>query len=70
MLALYTVACRVSLRMHVFLFVTSRCTETAKLRLAQTTLYTMDQGLQFSGAKDLGEIRTGSPQRGHKMQVD
>jgi len=42
--------------------VTSRCSaKTAKHRITQRTPH---QGLQFSDAKDLGEIRPGSPPAG------
>ena len=44
--------------------VTSRSsTKTAKRRITQTT-HTIPQGLYFSGAKDLREIRPGSPLTG------
>ena len=47
-----------SVRLSVRPSVTSRCsTKTAKRRITQTTT----QGLYFSGAKDLREIRPGSP---------
>jgi len=48
----------------VSLSVTSRCsTKTAKHRITQTTP-TIPQGLEFSEAKDLREIRPGSPPTG------
>jgi len=41
----------------------------AKHRITQTKQHDSAQGLQFSGAKDLREIRPESPPTGRQMQV-
>ena len=59
--AVLAMAC---VRMSVCLSVTSRSsTKTAKRRIIQTT-HTIAQGVWFSDAKDLREIRPGSPPTG------
>ena len=38
--------------------------------IAQTTPFMIVQELEFSGAEDLGEIPTVSPQRGRQIEVE
>jgi len=60
----------VSVRLSVRSFVTSRCsTKTTKRRITKIKHHTIAQGLTFSDAKDLREIRPGSHLRGRQMQV-
>jgi len=44
------------------------CIKTAKCRITQYTA--IAERLLFSDAKNLGEISTGSPQRGHQTEVE
>ena len=65
-----SVSACVCMSVSVSVSVTSRCsTNTAKRIGSHKQHHTIPQRLQFSDAKDLSEIRPGSPLRGRQMQV-